>query len=722
MMHPSQSNSLSTTRNGSTPVKPPAVSPPGSDPNKDEKDFRQYLQMVRRRWLAMSTVGIAALSFFVWRTLTTPSVYQGGFRLLVEPINQPNRNISNLTGDRPASEDYDYDTQIQILQSPDLLAKTVEQLKPLQPQLSYGLLRSGLTIKRVPRTKILEIQYQSGDPGEIRAVLEQLVKDYLAYSVNERQTDLNLGLKFVESQVTTAQGRVDQLQRQLQAFRQSYQLIEPDSAGSRVVEQSDQVKQRRSTLEQEIRGVRSSIESLRGETGAILALQNSPTYQALVQQLQGIESKIALDTTRFGNESAAIQDLKDKRENLRVLLREEAKKAVGLKAAELLTQLQGLETQQQALITSERSLNQEFQQLPILSRQYTDLQRELKIATASLERFLETREKLQVESSQKKLPWQVTQPPSTQASLVSPNVSQDLATGVGMSVALAIGAALLLEKIDTSYRNLGDLRKASSVPILGQIPHEPMIQTEREWQLFPKRGIKKSKKGKKKRLKRLEDRGTVLSLPITSFHEDADPEDVSEFSEAFRILRANLQQLNPSHPVKSIVISSPVVGDGKSTVALYLAQTIAEMGQRVLLVDGDFRRSQLQKGLQLPSAQGLSEVLLENVELQELIQQPFADLPFHVLTKGSNVSNPVRVLTSPRMPELKQDLMQSFDFVIYDAPPLDDIADAMLLTPHTDGLLLVVRLQRTERMLVTKTLDNLTVSGIPVLGIVVNDI
>ncbi|MEP0980179.1 polysaccharide biosynthesis tyrosine autokinase [Leptolyngbya sp. FACHB-17] len=723
MMQSPQSNSLSTIRNGSTPAKPLSVSPPGSSPNKpEEKDFRQHLQMVRRRWLAMSTVGIAAFSFFVWRTLTTQPVYEGGFRLLVEPINQPNRNISSLTGDRPASENYDYDTQIQVLQSPELLFKTIERLKPLQPQLSYRVVRSGLTIKRVPRTKILEIRYQSGNSTEIRAVLEQLLKDYLAYSVNERQSDLNQGLKFVESQVASAQGRVDQLQRQLQAFRQNYQLIEPDSAGGQVTAQADQIKQRRSTLEQEIRSARASIDSLRGETGAIVALNNSQTYQALIQQLQGIESKIALESTRFGDESAAIQDLKDKRGNLRGLLREEARKAIGFKAAELLTQLQGLEMQQQALVQSERALSQQFQQLPVLSRQYTDLQRELKIATTSLERFLETREKLQVEASQKKLPWQVMEPPPAQAALVSPNVSQDLTTGAAISVALAIAAALLLEKVDASYRNVGDLKKASAVPVLGQIPHEPMIQTEREWKLLPQR-TKKSKKGKKKRIKRLEDStGTVLSLPITSFHEDADPEDVSEFSEAFRILRANLQQLNPGHPVRSLVVSSADVGDGKSTVALYLAQTIAEMGQRVLLVDADFRRSQLQKRLQLSDDRGLSQVLFENVEVQDVIQQPFADLPFYVLGKGSNVSDPVRVLTSPRMPELKLSLTQSFDFVVYDAPPLDDIADAMLLTPHTDGLLLVVRLQKTERVLVTKTLDNLAVSGIPALGIVVNDI
>lgn len=721
MMQSSQSNP-STTRNGNSAVKPSSVPPQGSAPNSEEKDFRQHLQMVRRRWVAMSTVGIAALSFFVWRTLTTQPVYQNSFRLLVEPTNQLDRNVTSLTGDRPVTEEYDYDTQIQILQSPELLTKTVEQLKPLQPQLSYGLLRTGLTIQRVPRTKILEIRYQSGNSGEISAVLEQLVKDYLNYSINERQSDLNQGLKFVDSQVASAQGRVDQLQRQLQAFRQTNQLIEPDSAGGRVTDQTDQIKQRRSTLEQEIQGVRASIESLRGEAGAILALKNSPTYQSIVEQLQGIESKIALESTRFGDDSSTIQDLKDKRGNLQLLLRDEARKAVGLRAAELLTQLQGLETQQQALIASEQTLSQQFQQFPVLSRQYTDLQRELKIATTSLERFLETREKLQVEASQKKIPWQIMQPPSTQTALVSPNVTQDLATGAAISVALAIGTALLLDKVDVTYRNVGDLRKAVSVPILGQIPHEPIVQTEREWQLLPKQRTKKSKKGKKKRLRRIEDRGAVLSLPITSFHEDADPDEVSEFSEAFRILRANLQQLNRNQPVRSIVVSSPVVGDGKTTIALYLAQTIAEMGQRVLLVDSDFRRSQLQQGLQLPSDQGLSQILLDTVAVEEMIQQPFADLPFYVLPKGNNVSDPVRVLTSPRMPELKQSLSHSFDFVIYDAPPLDDIADAMLLSPHTDGLLLVVRLQKTERRLVTETLDDLTVSGIPVLGIVMNDV
>lgn len=716
MQSPPQ-NSLSTTRNGSAPKIP--SSPIGAP--TEEKDFRQYFQMIRRRWLAMSTVGLAALSFFVWRTVNTQQIYEGGFRLLVEPLNQRS-SISGLTNEGSNPESYDYDTQIQVLQSPDLLSRSAEKLQSFQPGINYGTLRGGLTINRVPRTKLLEVRYRSSNATEIRAVLDQLLKDYLAYSVNERQTDLNQGLKFVESQVDSTQGRVDQLQRQLQAFRQRYKLLEPDSQGGQVTSQATQLKQQRSTLEQEIRKVRASLDSLRGETGAIVTLNTSPAYQSLVGQMREIESKIALESTRFGDDSAVIQDLQDKRANLFELLRQEARNVVGAKSAEIVTQLQSLEAQRQAIAEAERSVDQEFQQFPVLSRQYTDLQRELKIATTSLERFLETREKLQVEASQKKIPWQVMEPPS-QAALVSPNSTQELMTGGMISLAFAIGAALLLEKMDASYRNLEDLRKAIKIPILGQIPHEPMIQTEREWRLFLRKRSEKSKKGRKRpKLKRIETNATtLLALPITSLREEIDPDEVSELSEAFRVLRANLQQLNPSHPIRSIVVSSPSEADGKSTIALYLAQTIAEMGQRVLLVDADFRRSQLQRRLQLPSESGLSQVLFENAPVQDMIQQPFADLPFFVLLKGSDVFDPVKVLSSPKMPELKQMFTQTFDFVIYDAPSLDDVADAVLLGPHTGGLLLVVRLQKTERLQVTKTLNNLSTSGIPVLGVAVND-
>ncbi len=719
-MQSSQQNSPSTHLNGSTP-KPPQSPAPTGGPGGEEKDFRQYLQIVRRRWLAMSTVGLAALSFFVWKTVNTQQMYEGGFRLLVEPLNQRS-SIAGLTNDGAPNQDYDYDTQIQVLQSPDLLSRSAQKLQSFQPGINYGTIRSGLTINRVPRTKLLEVRYRSSDAPGIRAVLDQLLKDYLAYSVNERQTDLNQGLKFVESQVDSTQKRVDQLQRQLQAFRQRYELIEPDSQGGRVTGQVDQLRQQRSTLEQEIRKTQASLNSLREETGAVVTLNNSPAYQSIVEQMRQIESKIALESTRFGDDSTVIQDLRDKRANLFALLRQEARNVVGAKAAELLTQLESLQAQQQAIAQSQQSLGQEFQQLPVLSRQYTDLQRELKIATTSLERFLETREKLQVEASQKRIPWQVMEPPS-QATLVSPNSTQELMTGAIASLALAIGAALVLEKLDASHRNLEDLRKAIKVPILGQIPHEPIIETEREWRVFLRKRSKKAKKGRKRpKLRRIEtSASTLLAMPITALREEIDPDEVSEFSEAFRVLRANLQQLNPSHPLRSVVVSSPAESDGKSTIALYLAQTIAEMGQRVLLVDADFRRSQLQQRLQLSSEIGLSQVLFDNLPVQEAIQQPFADLPFFVLLKGSDVFDPVKVLSSPKMPELKQMFTQMFDFVVYDTPSLDDVADAVLLGPHTGGILLVVRLQKTERRLVTKTLSNLSTSGIPVLGIAVND-
>lgn len=707
----SSSNSLSPALNGVAPTKHPRSPSPGGPPNQDEKDFRQHLQMLKRRWLAISTVGLVAFSFFVWKTLNQQAQYEGRFRILVEPLNQPSRNLTSLTGANSAgSGEYDYDTQIQVLQSPELLDRTVKQLQPFYNRLDYGALRSGLTISRLSKTKLLEIRYRSYDSAEIRAVLEQLAKDYLAYSVNERQTDLNQGLKFVESQISTAQARVDQLQRQLQAFRQDNNLVEPDTQATRVTGQADQINQQRLTLDQEITKARIALQSLQGESGAVSALNNNGTYQGIIKQLQTLESQIALESTRLGENSTAIQDLKDKRANLLLLLRQEAEQAIGAKSAELLTQLQNLEVQKQELAQAQQSVNQRFQQLPGLSRQYTDLQRELKIATGSLERFLSTRETLQVEASQKKIPWQLMEPVPKQATLISSNPTQGLLTGVGASLALGIGAALLLEKLDSSYRTSEELGKTLKLPILGKIPRQTVLEAEGEWRLF---------KGKKNRTRRLENVASSPAPSIATLQSQFDDAG-AEFIESLRVLRANLDRVDSDKSVRSIVVSSAKDGEGKTTIALYLAQTAAEMGQRVLLVDADFRRSQLETRLTLSRSNGLSNLVFENVSLNEVIEQPFADLPFFVLPRGATVADPIKVLASPMMPKLMHELSQAFDLIIYDAPSLSGLADAILLAPHSDGMVLVVQLGKTDQLAVRKSLENLVVSNIPVLGITAN--
>jgi capsular exopolysaccharide synthesis family protein len=194
------------------------------------------------------------------------------------------------------------------------------------------------------------------------------------------------------------------------------------------------------------------------------------------------------------------------------------------------------------------------------------------------------------------------------------------------------------------------------------------------------------------------------------------------FLESFRSLYTNIRLLSTRQPIHSLVIGSAVPGDGKSTLAIYLAQTAASMGQRVLLVDADLRRPQLHVRLGLPNDRGLSDVITTDLSLNDAIVRSSVEDNLFVLTAGQPTSDSIKLLSSGKMQYLMEQFQAFFDLVIYDTPPLLGLADGNILAANTDGIILVVGLQKTDRSLLTKSLESLKISGASVLGVVANGI
>jgi polysaccharide biosynthesis transport protein len=575
----------------------------------------------------------------------------------------------------------------------------------------------GLTITQLQGTKIIQVQYQSSNSTEVPAVLEQVSKDYLAYSLNERQTNLRQGLQFVETQLTSAQERVDELQRRLQFFREDNQFLDPDSKAAQVVSQFEQLTQQQLTLDQQLKQARAELSRLQEETGAIATLNNSPTYQQIVSQLQQLETEMALERTRFQDNSLTMRVLREKQANLIDLLSDEARRTIGGRAADISNQIQILEVQRDAIADAQTNLEQQFQQIPGLSRQYTDLQRELQIATESLNRFLTVQETLQVEAAQKEIPWQLVEPPPELATSVGASTSRSLAFGTVASLALGLGAAFFLEKLDKTFHTADALSRKFKLPILAIIP----LQYELLGVEYRIKSRRKKKFWRQIKTKfKLIQRNISGSLPFLS---EPDDYDIFEFEEAFKLLRTNLQTIQTKQSeqsVQTVMITSAQVGDGKSTVAWHLAQTAASMGQRVLLVDADLRRSQLQARLGLSEAKGLSEFFSLNLSLSKVIQQPLPESSLYVLPSGEVELDPMQILASNKMRALTNKLEDSFDLIIYDAPPLNGLADTLQLASYIDSILLVVRLNKTDKTTTEKALESLSNTQAHLLGLVVN--
>jgi capsular exopolysaccharide synthesis family protein len=192
-------------------------------------------------------------------------------------------------------------------------------------------------------------------------------------------------------------------------------------------------------------------------------------------------------------------------------------------------------------------------------------------------------------------------------------------------------------------------------------------------------------------------------------------------AEAYRSLRTNLAFARANHEMRSIVLTSPGPADGKSTTVSNLAITFAQQGQRTLLIDADLRRAVLNKVFEVERSPGLTDVLVGNSLLADVVQETKVPNLF-VLGSGRFPPNPAELLGSSAMRVLLEEAEQRFDVVLLDSPPVLAVTDAAVLSTIADGVVLVVRVGSTVRAAAERSASQLQAVHGRLVGTVMNDI
>ncbi|MBW4686035.1 MAG: polysaccharide biosynthesis tyrosine autokinase [Komarekiella atlantica HA4396-MV6] len=685
----------------------------GTEDSRNSWSFREFLGLARRRMLVIAGVTTVVMVAFVVNLKLNQKQpeYESNFQLLVEPVNDDSKAVDVVKDtNSTTSSGLDYDSQIQVLKSPELMNSLIKQLQVSYPDISYDELINTLQINRLGETKIIEVRYRSNDPKKIKVVLDKISDEYIEYSQERRQTKLRQGINYVEKQLPFLQNRVDQIQRELQTFRLNYKFNDPEAEAKQIDEQIAILSEQREKVDMQLGQTRSNVDILKGKDGAAAILNNALLYQQLLTQIRQLDSLIAQESTRLQEDNPTIQTLKDKRASLLPLLENEAQRFLDVKLSETGAQVQTLEVQRQEIDKTIQKLEQKRKRLPVLARQYKALQQKLQLTTDSLNRFLSTRENLQIQVSQTELGWQLLKKPiQPEKPIASSDIGRNLLVGLVTSLILAVGVALLIEKLDNTYHSANDLKDKLKLPLLGNIPFERQLQ------------ISKSSASKENiPLVRILDLPHDSNLGLATIQDQDYSNHSVKFLEALRLLYTNIQLLSCDRQMRSIIISSAVSGDGKSTVAFHLAQIATAMGQRVLLIDANLRHPVIHTLAELNNLWGLSNLISTNLLPGEVIRKFPSMSQLSVITAGPIPPDPTKLLSSEKMKRLMADFHNNFDLVIYDTPSLLELADASLLAPNTDGILLVVRIDKTDSSKIQQALDHLKISPMNVLGIVGN--
>ena len=262
----------------------------------------------------------------------------------------------------------------------------------------------------------------------------------------------------------------------------------------------------------------------------------------------------------------------------------------------------------------------------------------------------------------------------------APNTRMNLILGLLIGLAVGVGCALIRTTLDNRILGAADLAQITMAPILGGISFDQDASRK----------------------------------PLLTQSSPQSPR-----AESFRQLRTNMQFANISGRSKSVLLTSSLPGEGKSTTATNLAIAMAQAGQRVCLVDADLRRPMVHEYLGLDRNAGLTTALVGMADVADLLQ-PWGDGNLSVLASGQIPPNPSELLGSDQMKSLVLRLENSFDAVVIDAPPLLPVTDAAVLAQHVGGVVVVVGTQKATYQDLEKSLSSLEMVGANLLGIVLN--
>ncbi|MDF5718404.1 MAG: polysaccharide biosynthesis tyrosine autokinase [Rhizonema sp. NSF051] len=703
----------------------------------EEPGYGQLFGVLIRRfpWFLLVFLLCVATGGFIGKK--THPTYKSSMQLLVEPNYQGKKEGSGTeTQFTDPNVQIDTATLLNVMQSSRILQQAANKLKSEYPDMTVARLKQSLVLTQIKTkedgvsTKIFQVDYTDKDPIKTRRVLDAIRQVYLTDNTQQQSERIKKGLFVVTEQLAGANDDVNKAEQNLQRFRRSQNVIDPDSQVRDIQQQLNAIVQdrraTRSQYEEAIARYNSLKQQLQSDPKTALVaarLTQSSRYQGLLNEIQKTELLLAQARLTLTDEHPTVQKLLDQLQRQKQLLQQEQQRTLGVEASELNNQGQSLlqqgqksqidltlsaqlvdtDTTQRALIARDQVLakkeleyRNELKRYPALLAEYSRLKPQVDQGNLRLQELKKNEQILRQELAKGGYNWQIEEEPQL-GTYLGPDIKQNVLLGAVVGLMLGGIAAFVREASDDSVHTTAELEKQSSLPLLGATPKLPV--------------------GK--------PREPMIKLPF------GKPEVLSPWTiqvlqspprwESLDLIYKNIELLNSVSALKSLMVTSALPDDGKSAMALGLAMSAARLHKRVLLIDANLREPSVHKQLNLPNEQGLSTILASDINLPNQISiQSSGSSYIDILTAGPQPADPAHLLSSPRMGQLIAGFEDNYDLVIVDAPPVIGLVDAMLTGSYCRSVVLVASIGRVTRSQLTQATAML--SKLNLIGVVANGV
>ena len=681
--------------------------------------LRGYWRILRKRkTIVIFATAMLGVTSYVTALMSTPTLrYEASSKVQFERIQSDQEAYISALGGSDALE-----TEQAVITSYPVVTRVAHRLGIIDTSVATHerKIRAILRIKGKIRTEvegltnIITITVNGTDPDETQETANIVAEEYRNYDFETKNARVLGALNFIRTQRDTVQRRLRAAQNLLRDFQERTQIISIDNQTSSVLRQIDDVRSQfeaTETLHGNISRLMKEVDRTGQASEETLATippeEAGPRFVQLSNQLQLLNQERSRLLVRYPLKHPSIVDLDV---NKNVVLNE------------MIISLR----RQQGIVNSRRlnlrrsldDLESRYRQLPELAIQLGDLERDVYTQTELLlvleeeyqqSQILESGEVPEVSILQQALlPTQPTNPST-------PRTSAGIGAVLGMI--LGIVFAFVAETLDTSIGTIQDVEEFLEVAVVGIIPQ---VDIEDMKEAMQRSGLDADDNELVERRMRLA----------------AHFEPQSTIAESYRALRTNIQFATLDKGAKLISITSASHQEGKSTTVANLAMTLAQAGNRVLLVDGDLRRPTIARIFGLDREPGLTDVILGNYSWREVVRTvtdimvgglgmedimmtPGMD-NLNIITSGLIPPNPAEITDSRRMSEFLIEVKEAYDVILVDSPPVLQATDATIIGTKVDGVLLVYKIGQVSRSALHRAKLQLDAVNVPVLGIVIN--
>ncbi|PAW77825.1 MAG: hypothetical protein B9S32_09490 [Verrucomicrobia bacterium Tous-C9LFEB] len=668
--------------------------------------LHRYRALVKRRWYVPLLTLSVGLCIQAYRFAQIQPTYISSGKLIVSPrmFLPENAVVSdesvNFIG-----------TQLELMQSAEVRSRARARVQALKPNLVP--IPVALSAYQQPRTSIFTLQASGSEPNYTQAFLDAVMEEYISRRKETRSEKSQSALLTIKEQVDKSEKEINQVDEEMLSFQKENNVIFMEEQGNKnatyLINLSKQLDDLNTefqllsklTLDQNIERRSTNTSKPQTTTKNPATTNTAEKRTPDSEEIKAAAGDLLSPESEYRNSNQQIQLLLLQRDELSQYLKPKHPKIIALNAEiqrqqtlldmfkkqsieQLNNRREGLRLQIQNL--QELIKSEEVKALDV-NRRMADYQRmksKRQRLQAFYERLVSSVQSVDLSQNIDQEMISIMEHPGL-AQPVHVGMSGMLLNGFLLGLLAGVGILFLLDRIDDRINSFTELRDHFEEPVLGQIPMDPTLAR---------------KKG-----------GPSLLVQDDRRHV---------YAESFRNVRSSLlfMAIDGTRP-KTLLITSAIPNEGKSTFASNLAITMAFAGSRVLLVDADLRRGRIHDAFSVSNQRGLSDVLSNQMNWRDAIQESAA-YHFHIIPRGPTPPNPGELFLSSLVPSIFQEMRDEYDYVVVDSAPILATDDTASLAPKLDGTIFLMRTSYTSARLSRNAMDLLYQRQVNILGLVMN--